>query len=473
MEFIDYTMKKATAASTYIKLVHSKQGLNLNLKPGKNERTFSGIGIYLEVDVLKKGSSSKVRIPFFNAYDNDKFVNINGYNFVNPLAEKIITEVVENKNPKFDLLTFQTVKTAELDARIGSLGTSPEDLAEKARLEHIRDDIIALAVKRDSQNLAKFEIERLEEIIKKGLNLSVYPNETARKTAIETYYNQFVQLVTLRHQLKNMTWSQKKGLSKFNNKIFRRISAGVVAGGLAIGSVTLRFPEIFKNVADWFKGNGSSAIQTMQQGSQNGLTKEAELAEQITREDIGQSAIITSNKISINSEKINEAYANNLNTYSGLRAIFAKYQSVYNFSFNDAIAGYTFVEHAHELEPTGLNRNIVENYIIKTRTFLSLAMSQNIQESLTLIPLQEETLSFLNSNNLENIVSFVSNAYNNNTPLLDVLTVGQLLQNELSGTDLKYFDEIYKNEIEKYCSAILEGKLEPIKTAKVMRLQRI
>ena len=128
--FVRKDVRTASAASTDIKNVSRLSTLSMNVNSNRRNNTYAGLGSYLEVDIEKKGARNTVKIPFFIPYTNSRFVDINGYAYVSPLAKKVIREALKNANPAFDLATFQADTTAEINARIAALPAgSPENAA--------------------------------------------------------------------------------------------------------------------------------------------------------------------------------------------------------------------------------------------------------------------------------------------------------------------------------------------------------
>lgn len=475
MEFINYNRRdvgSSGTASTGIKNVRSITGLKLNLEAGKHETTFSGLGSYLEIDVKHKGTSKKVKIPFFSAYGKDKFINVDGFAFVNPLAKKVIDKVIKANVPTFELTDFQSAATAELNDRINALGTSPAEVAEKARLENIRDNVIANAKKKDSDKLVRDEIKYLEEVIKRGVNLRACSNDTARKDALTKYCNQFERLETLKAQLKKLTWTQKRGIRKLNNKIFKRVTAGAAAVALAAGLVAgqiFEFPKhAWENVESWFRRPKATTTQTVAPTATPTSTPvvtvaptakaTSTIAPTATPTAVPTAAVAqSSGKYNFDSEMFTTAYQANFDNFIDYREIAENY----GFDYQSLIQGYTYVEHAQEMNITGVRADDIQEYINQTRFFLSLLLSTGNYSQL---PLRQETLDTMQDSLNENPaagINFVSQACESKEPLLDMLTIGELESGLIYDQQLLDFNNnVYFKEIEEYKTRILNGTLE-------------
>lgn len=479
MEFINYIRKdvhSATIASTGIKNVKTLTGLKLNLEDGKNETTFSGLGSYLEIDVSNKGTSKKVKIPFFSAYKKDKFVNPNGFAFVNPLAKKIVAKVKKENVPDFDLTVFQTDTIAELNRRINLLGTTPAEIAEKTELESRRDNVITNAKKKDSDKLVREEIKYLEEVINNGANLAVCTNDTKRKEALKTYADQFERLMTLKEQLKTLTWSQKRGIRKLNNKVFKIVAAGaaavLVAGGIAIGYIK-DFPKNFKDKVDsWFNSPKAKATETVTPTVLT--TPTATITETIApTATITPTATTTSTPVptiactdtpaprktgyEIGSEMYNDSLEGNYNNFANYQEMVEKY----GIDFYSLIEGYTFVEHAHEMDITGISNKQLDNYINNARTMVSIVVNNG---DFYQLPLRQETMEAIQDcldGSPEAGIYFVSNSCEAKEPLLDMLTVGEVEALCMRDQELLDFNvNVYYKEIEDYKNKIKDNSLE-------------
>ncbi len=493
MEFINYNRKdvsSATTASTSIKNVRSITGLKRNLEDGKKEITFSGLGSYLEIDVKHKGTTKKVKIPFFSAFKKDKFVNTNGYAYVNPLAEKVIRKVVKGNVPTFELTDFQAAATAELNARIGALGTTPAEVAEKTRLENRRDNVIATAKKKDSDKLVRDEIKYLEDVVKRGVNLGACSNDTDRKAALVRYANQFERLMTLKAQAKKLTWSQKKGIRRFNNKHVKRIGAGLAAIAVAAGLVACRifeFPKhAWETVEDWFNKPRVTTSQTVNPTQAPVQTPAPTV--NVTKAPTATptptvvptqvptatpvAPMATSNKHSLNSEMFTTAREANYANFEFLR-VFAEQ---YGFDYDQLIEGYTFVEHAHDLDTTGLSRSVIENHIVNARTLIALTLSTGSFDVLPLRIETQQTMQQCLNGDAAAGIRFVEQAHESGEPLIDAITIGEIESGVLYDAELLNFNQgVYYPELEEYKDAISTGSLNVafVEPAKVLSLGTI
>ena len=474
MEFINYTRRDAVSSSSGIKSLSSRIGLLLNLAPGKKEHTFSGIGTYLEADVKEKNTSFMVKIPFFSAYKKNNFINKNGINYINPLAKTIIKNVTKKKASRFDLAAFKTYKTNELNSRISALGTTPEDLALKTELENERDNVIGAAKLNDSQKLIKNEIKYLDNIIKQGLDLRKYSNDTARKAAIKSFCDlcEFDEL--LKVQQKNLTWKQKKGINKINNKITKRVGAGLLALSLAFTGVhfsglVVKAKEVWNFITKGSKTKTTQIVPT--EAPEVVATREpvVTVAPTLTEREpiitVPPRTTETEPKVTMapsvsgnntfNSEAYEIAYNSNMQAFSGLKELFDSRSQYYGFSFEDMIEAYTCIEHVHEIT---ISANQIKSYLAAARTLVNLAIETGIYNQL---PLREETFAVLQNcfdGNLESGIDFVRNSFDAKKPLLDVITIGETESNLLYGNQLLSFNnEVYFNILNKYISAISNG----------------
>ena len=478
MEFVNYNRKDvsaATTASTGIKNVRSITSLKLNLKSGKNETTFSGLGSYLEVDVKQKGATKKVKIPFFSAYKKDKFINVDGYAFINPLAKKIIEKVVKNNIPEFDLVAFQTDATNEINDRINALGTSPAEVLEKAKLENRRDNVIATARKKDSDKLVKEEIAYLEDVIKKGVNVRAYTNDINRKAALAKHCNQLERLIVLKSQSKKLTWSQKKGISKLNNKTLKRVGVGLaalaVAAGLVIGRV-IDFPKYTWNtIKNWFNKPKATVTQTVGPLKKASITPIPKAQQTPTKVPIVTVAP-TNTPIPTNTLVI-QKIRRNLNTMDSEMFIVAaqanydnfidakNYLTKYGYNYEDVINSYTVIEHLHQLDTTRLTSEDIHRHIANARTLVAMIVSSGAYNSLPLRSETFETMQDCLNGNPEAGARFVAICSEYNEPLLDMLAIGELESNLIFNQELYNFNvNIYYPEINEYKTRILNDSFE-------------
>ena len=459
--FVRKDVRTASAASTDIKNVSRLSTLSMNVNSNRRNNTYAGLGSYLEVDVEKKGARNTVKIPFFIPYTNSRFVDINGYAYVSPLAKKVIRRALKNANPAFDLATFQADTTAEINARIAAL---PAGSPERTKLENRRDNVIANAKKKDSDKLARQEIKYLESVIKGGVNLRACTNETSRKAAITKYANQFERLMTLKEQVKGFTWSQKKWFRKLNNKYFRRTTAGalVVALGLAIGEVIV-FPKNFiKSIGNWFK---PKATVTQEVKDKDVQTKGSAATETIKVEPKATAKpVVTaepkkeiSNSVYKNtSEMLEEAYIANQSNFIYLK----QFANEYGINYEEAVKGYTFVEHIESIDTTRFTEAEINNYINNARTFVSVAINRG---GFPMLPIGDEAANAVISSakgDASHAIAFVQNAIENNRRLLDMIAAGESVTLVLRGEEFSVFIERdYYPELNGFKEKALAGTL--------------
>ena len=459
--FVRKDVRTASAASTDIKNVSRLSTLSMNVNSNRRNNTYAGLGSYLEVDIEKKGARNTVKIPFFIPYTNSRFVDINGYAYVSPLAKKVIREALKNANPAFDLATFQADTTAEINARIAAL---PAGSPERTKLENRRDNVIANAKKKDSDKLARQEIKYLESVIKGGVNLRACTNETSRKAAITKYANQFERLMTLKEQVKGFTWSQKKWFRKLNNKHFKRATAGalVVALGLAIGEV-VDFPKNFiKSIGNWFK---PKATVTQEVKDKDVQTKGSAATETIKVEPKATTKpVVTaepkkeiSNSVYKNtSEMLEEAYIANQSNFIYLKP----FANEFKIDYEEAVKGYTFVEHIETIDTTRFTEAEINNYINNARTFVSVAINGG---GFPMLPIGDEAVNAVISSakgNASHAIAFVQNAIENNRRLLDTIAAGESLTLVLRGEGLSSFiTNTYYPELNGFKEKALAGTL--------------
>ena len=461
--FVRKDVRTASAASTDIKNVSRLSTLSMNVNSNRRNNTYAGLGSYLEVDIEKKGARNTVKIPFFIPYTNSRFVDINGYAYVSPLAKKVIEKALKNANPAFDLATFQADTTAEINARIAAL---PAGSPERTKLENRRDNVIANAKKKDSDKLARQEIKYLESVIKGGVNLRACTNETSRKAAITKYANQFERLMTLKEQVKGFTWSQKKWFRKLNNRPFKIVasSLGVVAvvAGLAIGEV-IDFPKNFiKSIGNWFK---PKATVTQEVKDKDVQTKGSAATETIKVEPKATAKpVVTaepkkeiSNSVYKNtSEMLEEAYIANQNNFINLKP----FANEYGINYEEAVKGYTFVEHIESIDTTRFTEAEINNYINNARTFVSLAINRG---GFPMLPIGDEAVNAVISSakgDASCAIAFVQNAIENNRRLLDMIAAGESVTLILRGEEFSVFlERDYYPELNGFKEKALAGTL--------------
>lgn len=459
--FVRKDVRTASAASTDIKNVSRLSTLSMNVNSNRRNNTYAGLGSYLEVDIEKKGARNTVKIPFFIPYTNSRFVDINGYAYVSPLAKKVIRRALRNANPAFDLATFQADTTTEINARIAAL---PAGSPERTKLENRRDNVIANAKKKDSDKLARQEIKYLESVIKGGVNLRACTNETSRKAAITKYANQFERLMTLKEQVKGFTWSQKKWFRKLNNKYFRRTTAGalVVALGLAIGEVIV-FPKNFiKSIGNWFK---PKATVTQEVKDKDVQTKGSAATETIKVEPKATAKpVVTaepkkeiSNSVYKNtSEMLEEAYIANQSNFIYLK----QFANEYGINYEEAVKGYTFVEHIESIDTTRFTEAEINNYINNARTFVSVAINRG---GFSMLPIGDEAANAVISSakgDASHAIAFVQNAIENNRRLLDMIAAGESVTLVLRGEEFSVFIERdYYPELNGFKEKAINGTL--------------
>ncbi len=474
MEFNHYNRKivsKSSSISKEIKARTSKIGLILK----KKEDTFKGLGAYLEVDVKQRNNSSNmIKIPFFSTYEKDKFVNIKGINYVNPLAKKIIRRVKKKTVEPFNFETFKAYKINQVDARIALLGDTPEDLEIKNGLQELKNKINN-APEKYSCRFIKNEISYLDNIIKKGLNLRNYSNEEKRKTAITLFCDCCEICETLKQQKKHLTWKQKRGLNKFNNRITRRIGAGVVAGAIALtGSHLLGVTDAIKKLFNKDTAKPKSTASTLIEDSKVIETPKSEISEtgfesQIVEQAPVESLTINKEKYDVNNEKFVSKRTANYEKYFYMSEIIG--QSPYlDTTYNDMINSLTIIENIDELK---VNSSELKNHIMNARNFINLSLAHNNYNELNL---QTQTFDIMQKcfdRNYNLGIEFVNNGLESKTPFLDVLAIGQTLESLLDADKLNYFENLYYSEINDYCNAIIEEKLETSKEViKVLTLNR-
>ena len=486
MEFINVNVSYVSTPgiTTGLKIVNSISNLEENLAALRAEKDLNGIGAYLEAEVSKDGLSFNVKIPFFLA-SNDELLNLDRKNKVNPLALKMLEDQALRNPGTFDLDAYKTAKTAEINARIAALGATPDpDLLEELNDE--LDEVTALK-KKDTQKILKKEIASLS--IKKKLDVSTLTTDADRMAAVQEYINEWKKLFAYKAVLKNLTWSQKRGISKLNNKFFKAGTAIALAAALAVTTVTTKAfgifnkknttsktkQEVFDNTVRPTATNDSRTISEVME-TRSTKTKAptkkpvvtytpaptrkptATYTPAPTRKPIviytPTPEVTKEPKNSLSSEFFDKCYKNNYSKFNYLYSEISKY---YNYS--DCITAYTIVENLNDLDVSKISASNLKKYITNARALIAFAIESN---NYPIDSMREYNYSIVQSclnGQYDKGIKYVQNASESSEPLVDVITIGQFLEAYMP--EVTMFDsEIYYKEIEEYIDKIKSGKYQ-------------
>ena len=438
--------RNSTNSSVRVKDVRSKRKLKKSLLPGKNEVMLRK-GPYIKFKVKYDGSEQNIRVPFFLASKSgEKFIDLSGVNKVNPLAYKILLADAKINGSKFDDTDLEQYKTEE-ETHLQSLIDASSDADEIAELTAKKTSIHNLK-RSDSRTVLKRIKALLEQELEQGLDLSVVP-DADKPTEIAEYCKGYELLALCESQLKKLTWSQKRGLSKLNNKFVKGFIAIALAGTLVVTSYTTRLFGLIPKK--------DSKPKNKQVSMYNKPSEEEYLTIGDTTKEESQ---VTTSKYKTNGDNFENWYTANVTKFSN-ESLIKTVESIYHENISKMIKAYTMIEHIDQLN---LTESELKDAILNTKRLISC----DIQSGNGVF--EKELIRIIggtNSSNPRNL-ELAFQYFESKPELLNMLIAGEVIDYYLPGETIvlngksvsssTFFQE-YRKMVEDYIKAYQSGTL--------------
>ena len=464
-----------------VKISKTWKEFKKNLAAGKNERDFTGIGPYLEVEVKDDaGNNLTVKVPFFLASEKDKLVDAKKVNPANPLALQIMEEYYKTSCPKFDIEQYKTDEIKKIDDEIAALGATPDP--DKLNELNAKKAKITALKKKNTQRILKEEIAELENGPDE-IDLTGYRSNKQQVSAMLDFIRNKEKLIRYKENLKHLTWSEKTGFHKLNNKYFKRVVAIITA--LALGS-SFVVVGIVKDVFGlWSKAKDSKPknkivttvddSEVLKTNGQNTSLVTAEPTAKIvatptttpTVKPTKEPTATPKSKYGVNDSEFESNVKVNMAKFNGLEAKFSKYKY---YNYEECVKGYTFVEHLNKMDTSKISRQTLEKYVVGAKVLIAFAIAENpvCPDYINMRENNHQIVQDILDGKYHSGVNYILNASESNEPLIDMLTIGQL-EMQYNPDASNFEKNIYLNEIceyeQKICNGdYIESELEAAKT---------
>jgi len=457
-----------------VKMVKTWKAFKRNLAAGKKEKDLTGIGPYLEVEVKEEKDSANltVKVPFFLASNKNKLVDENVVNRINPLALRIMEEYYRSHYSSFDIEAYKSAEVAKIDDAISALGATP-DADELAALNSKKAKVTAL-VKKDTQKLLRDKVVELEEIPNE-IDLSKYRSTKAKVNEMKKFASKKEDLIKTKSTLKKLKWSEKRGFSKLNNKVFKRVTAIILAGAFATSATVTKLFGLWPKNGLFSKNKKVVSDQTGKNITINDDTTISEIAELVkTTPTVKLTATPTIKptptiqKYNVDSDYFKNLCAVNYDKFSYIEKNINKY---YNYA--SCIEAYTLLENLDSLDTSRISKNVLKNSITSARALIAFLITYNpvCSDYINIREYNKPIVQDILNGKYDSGINYVKNASESSEPIIDMLTIGQLEEAYMSNVS-DFDNNIYYKEIDEYIKVIVDGsyKISYIEPAKIKSL---